>query len=140
MTGTNAFKLILFFLMPTLSALQDLHNKEDAFHEKMQHECDAKAPVPTLEKVVGSKRREKGKKEERPPRVKPFSLKKLVRFFSKPESKREGAALPRKQMSEGMADYAGMFITMCCHSGDVTMVTSSFPPPLPQTKLVLQLL
>ena len=44
-------------------------------------------------------------REERPPRVKPFSLKKLVRFFSKPETKKEGHAhhssKPRKQMSEG---------------------------------------
>ena len=114
--------------------MQDLHSREDALTEKMkQQERKMQEKMATLEKIEEQLKKEleevnkkKGKeKEGRPPRIKPFSLKKLVRFFSKPETKKETAthshskgntkmtslAKPRKQLSEGAAvDYAGMCV------------------------------
>ena len=115
--------------------MQDLHSREDALTEKMkQQERKMQEKMATLEKIEEQLKKEleevnkkKGKeKEGRPPRIKPFSLKKLVRFFSKPETKKKETAThshskgntkmtslakPRKQLSEGAAvDYAGMCV------------------------------
>ena len=97
-----------------------------------------------LRKELKEVNKKKGKeKEERPPRIKSFSLKKFFRFISKPDTKKETAiynhakgnavnttgvtllANPRKQLSLGSAvDFAGVCLCLygCGVCGGVAMV------------------